>query len=99
MFIFNKMMYEKIPVCREFKHTQSKKEKTERKKEKAKSYKIPVTLGKNELLRSFMSKWIPVMLQCRFRLLFHVVQRWDFTKLPFHDICSYDTVSKKSRFI
>ena len=38
------------------------------------------------------------MLQCRFRLLFHVVQRWDFTELPFHDICSYDTLSKKARF-
>ena len=55
MFIFIEMMYEKIPVCRDFKHTQSKEEKTERKKEKAKSNKIPVTLGKNELLRIFMS--------------------------------------------
>ena len=55
MFLFNKMMYEKIRVCREFKHTQSNEEKTERKKEKAKSNKIPVTLGKNELLRIFMS--------------------------------------------
>ena len=33
------------------------------------------------------------------RFLFHVVQRWDFTELPFHDICSYDTFSKKARFI
>ena len=66
---------------------------------KAKSNKIPVPLGKNKLLRIFMYTWIPVMLQCRFRLLFHVVQRWDFTERPFHDICSYDTLSKKARFI
>ena len=67
MFNFNKIMYEKIPVCREFEHTQSKEEKTERKKEKAKANEIPVTLGKNELLSIFMSTWIRVMLQCRFR--------------------------------
>ena len=37
MFIFNKMMYEKIPFSHEFKHTQCKEEKTVRKKEKSKS--------------------------------------------------------------
>ena len=37
MFIFKKMMYEKIAVSRTFKHTQKKEVNTVRKKEKSKS--------------------------------------------------------------